>query len=57
MSFNTECIHFNPLHHKKKKIPKPIMNQEEVEYIDLFWCNGKKKYIEDCPDPCEIIDQ
>ncbi len=57
MSFNTECINFNPLYHKKKEIYKPVMDREEVVYIDLFWCNGKKEYIEDCPDPCEIINK
>ena len=56
MSFNTECIHFNPLYHKKKEISRPVMDREEVAYIDLFWCNGKKEYIEECLDPCEIID-
>jgi len=57
MSFNTECIHFNPLHHKKKRIPKPVMDRRGVEYFDMFWCNGKKKYIDECSDPCEFIEQ
>ena len=57
MSFNTECIHFNPLYHKKKEISKPIIDQKKAVYIDMFWCNGKKKYIEECSDPCEIIEQ